>query len=322
MDAAFDMDNDGYVSAWDCDDFNRNTYPGAPERCDGHDNNCNGLDDIEEGIIDRDGACHAGCTDNDGDGSRTCDDPPDCNDDDPAIHPEVDGEVPEDICDGQDNDCDGISDNDSDHDNDGVGACHDCDDDNPLVAEGFNEVCDGLDNDCNGAVDDGPICGRHGTCSDAGQCTWHFDADGDRVEHDGGYPGQNRWCADQDDPANFILVSAPARGTRDFPFGIFVATFTIRVSSNTQSWRDCGTAVRLRANDRDDDGSGTCRNCWFGGDVALVPRHFGSANTWEEHELRFSLGPERDGHLIEVVGLRGSCRDVEVCFGEIDIVQQ
>ena len=45
-------------------------------------------------------------------------------------------EVPVEICDGQDNDCDGVIDN----------------------LEGEAEVCDGLDNDCNGEIDEGNVC--------------------------------------------------------------------------------------------------------------------------------------------------------------------
>jgi len=48
-----DNDGDGYTYKYDCDDNDNITYPGAPEICDGKDNNCDGL-------VDR--------TDEDGDG--------------------------------------------------------------------------------------------------------------------------------------------------------------------------------------------------------------------------------------------------------------
>ena len=309
-----DLDADGYPAALDCDDYDRDVYPSAYEYCDYKDNNCNGIAD--ELVRDPDGTCHPPCEDLDLDGESTCDG--DCDDDDATVNT---GST--EICDGKDNDCNGTSDDGFDNDGDGVGECEDCDDEDRTRAPGFQELCDGVDNDCNNVVDDDTeVCGRLGTC-ETGQCTWHFDAAGDGVEHDDGYrDALGAWCAGPEEPANFVLVSGPARGTRDFPFGIFIATFTIRVNENSTGWRDCGTAARLRANDRDGDGSGTCRNCWFGGDVALVPRHFTTAGRYEEHELRFSLGPERANHVIEVVALRGSCRDVEVCVGEISIVQQ
>ncbi len=43
-----DFDGDGYFSPEDCDDTDPSVYPGAPELCDGKDNNCNGL--IDEGF--------------------------------------------------------------------------------------------------------------------------------------------------------------------------------------------------------------------------------------------------------------------------------
>ncbi len=71
------------------------------------------------------------------------------------------------ICDGQDNDCNGSNDNGliTDADGDGSRACLtcgapmgmscDCNDNNPAVRPNAAEVCDAIDNNCNGQVDEG-----------------------------------------------------------------------------------------------------------------------------------------------------------------------
>jgi len=57
------------------------------------------------------------------------------------------------VCDDQDNDCNGLTDDTVDVDGDGEFACSDPDDGDPTVYHGAPEVCDGLDNDGDGIVD-------------------------------------------------------------------------------------------------------------------------------------------------------------------------
>jgi large repetitive protein len=108
--------------------------------------------------------------DEDGDGYFSDED---CDDSDPAINPET-----QEICDGMDNNCNNLSDEDVtetffvDSDEDGFGnpnistqTCDvpsgyttngsDCDDTQVQSHPGAEELCDNLDNDCNGEIDDG-----------------------------------------------------------------------------------------------------------------------------------------------------------------------
>ncbi len=124
--------------------------PGA-ELCDGVDNDCNGVAD--NGFEQLGQACDGG----DGDlcltGTFTC-----TADLTALVCSEIGPGMTE-ICDEQDNDCDGGIDEDFDADQDGWTTCKgDCDDLQAVVNPGMSfDPIDGLDNDCDGDIDEGPF---------------------------------------------------------------------------------------------------------------------------------------------------------------------
>jgi hypothetical protein len=172
----------------DCDDKKITTYPGAVEYCGGKDENC-------DGTVDEAGAkgCATYYRDVDGDGwgnekQSKClcvpanlyssQKPGDCDDGNKLTNPTA-----SEICDSQDNNCNGQVDEGEpkgctlwfvDVDGDGwapkggVSACKcapekpytaqsvgDCNDNNAKINPAENELCDGKDNNCNSAVDEG-----------------------------------------------------------------------------------------------------------------------------------------------------------------------
>ncbi|WP_116107537.1 MopE-related protein [Lewinella sp. IMCC34191] len=212
----FDDDGDGYGTteftltvcvqpagyadkSGDCDDDNASIYPGAPEICDGLDNNCDG--NVDEGLNT---VTYYKDSDEDGLGDpnqrvESCiqligyvTNAKDCDDTDATIGEATLFYV--------------------DTDNDGYGltasavlACTapsgyvsqsgDCDDDNDTIYPGAPELCDGLDNDCDGKVDEGVT-----------STTFYADVDGDGLgdPHNtlvdcslpGGYVTNNNDCDD------------------------------------------------------------------------------------------------------------------------------
>ena len=143
-----DPDGDDFtVAQGDCDNNNATVYPGAPELCNGVDDNCDGeVDGRSVACYDGDpatlglGGCHPG--------TQTCVE---------GVEGDCVGEVlplVEACGDGLDNNCDGVVDEGCDGDADGVTVAQgDCDDGDALVFPGAPETCDGKDDDCDGVAD-------------------------------------------------------------------------------------------------------------------------------------------------------------------------
>ena len=131
-----DRDGDGYAASIDCDDSNPMVFPGATERCDNVDNDCDGT--IDTGIVSG-GQLYFQDLDGDGFGNglvevEACgliegvaEVAGDCDDEDARFHP---GAAEDDCTDPSDYNCDG-SVGFEDADGDGSAACEDCDDSNP-----------------------------------------------------------------------------------------------------------------------------------------------------------------------------------------------
>jgi len=175
-----DFDGDGFEAAGcggtDCDDSDPAVHPGAPERCNGRDDNCDGP--LGDGTNSEPSE-----TDADSDGFPVCGN--DCNDANAGINPaspEVCGNDVDENCDGSAPACASVC---QDADEDGASAYDpiacptgtDCNDADPAVKPGLAEVCDDQkDNNCDDAADCADsACGQATNCQS--KCVDN-DADG------------------------------------------------------------------------------------------------------------------------------------------------
>jgi hypothetical protein len=179
-----DVDGDGTANDEDCAPLDPAIHPGAEEVCNGVDDNC--ADGADESFPGKGEACDSEDSDLCANGTFTC------KADGTGL--ECTNETETDIqesCDGEDNDCDGDTDEegaagcadhfiDADVDGYGTGAglclcgpsethtateAGDCDDGNINVNPGVQEQCDNnIDDNCNGSTDEGCV-----TCQYMGQ---------------------------------------------------------------------------------------------------------------------------------------------------------
>jgi large repetitive protein len=242
---------EGYVeNPNDCDDTSGIISPDSEEMCNGADDNCDGR--IDEGVStmlypDTDGDGYGvmeegitACWDMSGYADR----PGDCDDEDLNIHPEA-----AEICDEQDNDCDGLVDVhavsgtvnywvDLDGDGHGAGeplaACavpegfsdlnDDCDDTDASRAPSLIEACNGFDDDCDGSIDEGVMSAfyidadsdGYGAGSAVYACsmvpgtsTTHTDCDDSRADV---RPDADEVCDGLDNDCNSIVDDSPVDG--------------------------------------------------------------------------------------------------------------
>jgi Putative metal-binding motif len=247
----------GFVAdATDCDDLDPATSPDGSERCDGLDNDCDGLiDDDDPDVVD----APTWYLDYDGDGysggsfpMQACTVPAgwtgstgDCEDADPDYYP---GAPETDCTDPNDYNCDGVVVY-QDGDQDGWAACEDCDDADADRSPSEEERCDGLDNDCDGLTDDADP-------SRVDPLSLYTDADGD------GYGGAATTPACVA-PSGTSLLS----GDCDDGDGA-VYPGASEVDCSDPKDYNCDGAVAYR--DSDQDGWAACEDC-NDADAAIRP---------------------------------------------------
>jgi hypothetical protein len=226
-----DADLDNWAACVDCDDSDAAVNPDMDEICNEVDDDCNTwIDDEDPGLDLSSGELFYADDDSDSFGDpgapiEACEAPTDyvadatdCDDADSHINPAA-----TEVCNGDDDDCDSLIDDDdsgldlssadpwyTDADADGYGAlatvvlacdaptgtvadASDCDDTATAVHPGATEICDEIDNDCDAAIDDADSGLDRSTGG-----LWYADSDGDTY---GASAASTRAC---DAPAGYV----------------------------------------------------------------------------------------------------------------------
>ncbi len=296
-----------YVAdATDCDDAAAGTHPGARETCDGVDEDCDGV--VDDGVTlsswyaDVDGDHYgdpAVVTSSCAAPAGTVSTGTDCDDGDAAVHPGA----PE-VCDGDDQDCDGVADDGlatsvyyADADLDAFGdpavsttrcaapsgyvvVASDCDDTDHAIHPGAAEVCDGVDQDCDGVADDG-----------VPTTTWYADADGD------GYGDASAPFASCGTPSGYVTDDTDCDDTNPLIFP--ESDGTCADGFDCQDILDAGLSTGSGTYTIDPDGSGSGAAPFFvlcemdlygGGWTQAIQAYLDSLSTSVSRNYLYSYG--------------------------------
>ena len=249
------------------------TFIGAPEICDGRNNNCDAQNLIDEGLaVDVDNDSVLAC------GTCGAPDAPDCdcNDNDGNVRPGV-----TEVCDAIDNDCDGATDEDPSGQTldrscfpgpgtAGVGTCRagteTCNATVPgvesygacqgaIVANNppgeDEQLCDGLDDDCDGTPDDGLVVDVDGDNFRAcGTCGAPAAPDCDCNDNNNQIrPGRNEICDAVDQDCDGLIDERNAAGDKlrrncfDGPADVPWPVTSARITAQRPS-RRCSTSMK------------------------------------------------------------------------------
>ena len=277
----------------DCDDADALDFPGGIETCNADDEDCDGVSD--NGLdFDGDGVTPCGPDGISSNGDDDCDDNPATGSNNFPSNAEA--------CDGLDNDCDGVPDDNLDGDGDGVTSCgpdgvagnadDDCDDTDILDFPGGVETCNADDEDCDGVSDNG------------------LDLDGDGVTPCG--PDGSAGNSDDDCDDN------PATGSNNSPINSEVCD---------GADNDCDTAID-EGFDGDGDGVTTCGADGIAGntdddcDDTIPAVNPGATEVCdgEDNDCDGSLGTNEPSTVVSLENSSTLCTDGDDndCNGDVD----